>query len=75
MLECGELMTKFMGEDTFDGFSAFGEKCLQLDPVSLTIALDETVCVVCGDSLVTGAPYGDETCDAGAFCFMPCVGA
>jgi hypothetical protein len=68
-------MTKLMGEDRFDGFSAFGEKCLQLDPVSLALALDETVCVACGDGVVAGAPYGDEACDAGAPCLCPCVGA
>jgi hypothetical protein len=73
MLECGELMTKLMGAATFDEYATFGDKCLQLDPVSLAVALDEAVCVACGDGVVSGPPYGAETCDAGALPAMPAL--
>ena len=39
----------------------------------LAVALDEAVCVACGDGVVSGPPYGAETCDAGALPAMPAL--
>jgi hypothetical protein len=62
--ECWSLMTSF---DFFDhegqNFDRLTDRCLDIDPVGMALALYDATCGICGDSLVS-VELGEE-CDAG----------
>ena len=68
---CGRMWTTFFEDcqsvlsrlfDEVDEFEQFTASCLNVDPVSVTMALHQAQCTVCGD----GAMTGNEQCDNGS---------
>ena len=62
---CGDMLETLShaaaGESTMVAYHAFQAKCLQLDPQTMVLAIDRSVCVTCGDGEVSGG----EDCDDG----------
>jgi hypothetical protein len=59
MGDCTELLTKLVGQ--LDHFDRLTERCLDMDPVSMAMALYGVDCHICGDGIMSGV----EACDDG----------
>jgi hypothetical protein len=59
--QCWALVTSFSFYDEGGHFERLSDRCLDVDPVSMALALYNADCNVCGDGEVNGA----EGCDAG----------
>jgi hypothetical protein len=57
--ECKDILSKF--SDNVDHFARFSDTCLDVDPVSMTLALYDAECTICGD----GDKSTSEECDDG----------
>ena len=60
--ECGSLLGKFIGDSGLGHFTRFSDKCMDIDPVSMAMALSSAVCTLCGN----GEASVNEECDEGA---------
>eukprot|EP01050_Picozoa_sp_SAG11_P023653 SAG11_NODE_4812_length_1758_cov_1.509946_2_plen_178_part_00 len=63
--ECEPLLTALTGNTT--QFAHFTDRCLDIDPASMAIALHGSICTVCGDGVVAG----NEVCDLGKLVHAP----
>ena len=86
---CGRGWTEFFRDcepvidamfDNAAEFSRLTDRCLQVDPVGMTLALAEAVCFVCGDGIVGGREECDDGADSnsdepGAACRTNCMSA
>ena len=71
--DCGKVFVPFINrcgaklallgndEATMAGYRAYQSLCLQLDPETMVLAIDRSVCVTCGDGEVSA----EEDCDDG----------
>ena len=63
--QCGDTLEKIIAYDesaTMQGYRTLRSQCLQLDPETMVLAIDGSVCVTCGDGEVAA---GEEDCDDG----------
>jgi hypothetical protein len=58
--ECQGVLSKFF--ENLGHFTRFTDRCLDMDPASMAMALYTASCAVCGD----GARQGAEECDDGS---------
>jgi hypothetical protein len=60
--ECHALLETFVGD--LSHYARFSDRCLDMDPVGMTMALHNADCSVCGDGKISYE--GEEHCDDGA---------
>ena len=51
--DCGDLMQRLVDQPISSQMYNFKDRCAQLDPVSIAVALDDAFCDICGDSVLS----------------------
>jgi hypothetical protein len=51
--DCGDLMQRLVDQPISSQMDNFRDRCAQLDPISMAVALDDAFCDICGDSVLS----------------------
>jgi hypothetical protein len=55
--DCGDLMQRLVDQPISSQMVNFRDRCAQLDPVSIAVALDDAFCDICGDSVLSSGRH------------------